>query len=99
MRELKLKLGWVVQTMPSHDSRGMRHEAFAETLQDIGCQISPSAITKWLDTKTPFVPNARHLRAINRLRPEVSLDWLLGVRDAQTVEEIFIEKSMKRGRT
>lgn len=68
---------------------------FAREMEKNGNAVHFTTINKWLDERSPTVPNVVDLICISQIEPQVSVDFLIGRRAAETVTEKFIEERMK----
>jgi len=73
---------------------GATRESIAKRLADGGSPVSRSSVTRWMTPSSRAVPDTFQLLAIAELAPDVSLDWLLGRRSAQSATEKFIESEL-----
>lgn len=91
MVRFKKRLSWVIRTTAMD---GMSQRQFAKVMAENGLTVDPATIGNWLDIHKPNLPDADDLHIIARIRPDISLDWLLGIRPASTVAELFIEQNL-----
>jgi len=93
VRRMKLRLQWIVQTSP-----GGSFQSFADLMTQEGCRVNPSTVGRWVDPRNEYTPGAKELWVMTLIRPDISIDWLLGRTQAGSVAEQFIEESIKRTR-
>lgn len=86
VRRMKLRLQWIVQTSP-----GGSFQSFADLMTQEGCKVNPSTVGRWVDPRNEYAPGAKELWVITLIRPDISIDWLLGKKPPSTVDETFIE--------
>lgn len=75
---------------------GATREAITRRLNDNGCPTSRSSVTRWMNPESRAVPDAYQLLVISMLAHDISIDWLMGKRRAESAAELFIEAQGKR---
>lgn len=64
-------------------------------MKQCGSGVAANTISGWLDDEKPFLPGAKELWCINHIRPDITPNWLLGIGDATTDAERFIDQQIK----
>lgn len=90
VKGLKQRLTWIVRTTADGSQK-----TFANLMETYGCGVEQTTVSNWLDQKKTFTPGVRELWTIHQIRPNISIDWLLGIRPAETVDEQFIDSQIK----
>lgn len=86
MKRAKVRFAMVVHTTGDGTKQG-----FAEAMTASGMIIHPTTIATWMDPNEAGSPNVDDLIAIHKIRPTISIDWLLGLRQAESLDEKWIE--------
>jgi hypothetical protein len=89
LKRMKQRLSVIIRESAGSNRR------FAELLTEAGCAVSRPKIVRWLSLKTHDCPSADELWAIVQIEPRVSIDWLLGLRNAESHKEHSIDETLK----
>lgn len=66
-------------------------EGVSALLRERHVEVSRSTISRWMQEDDPAAPSQREMMALMMGHQDISIDWLLGRRDAESVAEKFIE--------
>lgn len=84
-RKFKRRLKIVLQ------NTGETQEEIASMLGERHAVVSRSTISRWMQEEDEAVPDQRQMMALMLSHPDISLDWLLGRKPAESIAEKFIE--------
>lgn len=70
---------------------GATRETITRRLNANGCPTSRSSVTRWMNPGSRAVPDSYQLLVISMLAHDISMDWLMGRRRAESAAEQFIE--------
>jgi hypothetical protein len=73
---------------------GATREAITKRLNANGCPTSQSSVTRWMNPESRAVPDSYQLLVISMLAQDISMDWLMGRRKAESAAEQFIEAQL-----
>jgi hypothetical protein len=74
---------------------GATRETITKRLNANGCRTSRSSVTRWMDPDNRAVPDSYQLLVISALSADISLDWLMGKKRADSAAEQYIESQLK----
>lgn len=86
--EFKVRLRGVLAII---GGSGATREAITKRLNANGCPTSQSSVTRWMNPDNRAVPDSYQLLVVSMLAHDISMDWLMGRRKAETAAEQFIE--------
>lgn len=64
---------------------------FARAMNRQGYDIDDSTVKRWTKLDNPTSPNLSDLWVIHLVKPEISIDWLMGLRPPESADERWIE--------
>ena len=73
---------------------GATREAITKRLNANGCPTSQSSVTRWMNPLNRAVPDSYQLLVISMLAQDISMDWLMGRRKAESAGEQYIEAQL-----
>ena len=85
-RRFKRRLRWLLLTTGESTP-----ESIAEEFRKRGESISQATISRWMQDDNDAGPDWRQLILIGEMHKNVSIDWLLGRKEPESIDERFIE--------
>lgn len=90
-QRFRWRFDWVIQIKAGSPA------GFARMVTSSGTDTSEGAVRRWRKADDAWV-GGKHLRGIGRACEDVSVDWLLGLKEAQSTTEQFIDGQIDAGR-
>jgi hypothetical protein len=91
LTEYKRRLHGVLRVI---GGSGATREAITKRLNANGCPTSQSSVTRWMTPESRAVPDSYQLLVISMLAQDISMDWLMGRRKAESAGEQYIEAQL-----